>query len=138
MIGRLLASSVSRVGLPASAGPSLTELVEHALFRKQPGEPTKKATRGLRPRMAFVLAGVTGADQAPTSPAESNSIILHKLSQKKPSFLGPWRRNSRRSHLASFCIGLHLDHCKNARLDCWLEARPDIYYLGKFSGQMDV
>jgi hypothetical protein len=35
----------------------------------QLGEPTKKAMRGLRPRMAFVsLAGFTGGDLPPMSP----------------------------------------------------------------------
>jgi len=55
--------------------------------QSQQGEPTKKAMRGMRPRMAFVsLADVTGADQTPMSPAESDSIIRRWLKKKKPRF----------------------------------------------------
>jgi hypothetical protein len=152
MIGRLLASSISLKGQPdASVGPSLAGLVGQALFREiSLGEPTKKATRGLRPRMAFMLAGVTGADQAPMSPelvvqwnytlcwaSEKNVFLgacqvvlgspplfinLHRIAS--PTILG----SPQIVLLGTFCS---IDHCNNDRFDGRLKAGPNIHYLGE-------
>jgi hypothetical protein len=66
MLGRLLAPSLSLIGLPDdSAVWALAVTGEPCSVpeERQLGEPTKKATRGLRPRMALVsLAVFTGGN----------------------------------------------------------------------------
>src|SRR5262249_24030336 len=79
------------------------------------GEPTKKATRGLRPRMALVsLADVIGADQTPMSPADSDSIIPRRFRKKKPRFQVvrcQRHRSARLRHRPSFSMFQSASYC---------------------------
>src|SRR5262249_27250059 len=59
----------------------------------QQGEPTKKATRGSRPRVAFVLADVTGVASADVARCLVTSIIPLHVSVFQPSRVN-WKHSA--------------------------------------------